>query len=304
VHAAGHEPIASLWASESAIYPRFGYGAAAPRLRFSARLPDTGLPGPAPGRLRAGPAATLRPELVKLYDEVRGQRPGWSSRDDNWWTWLLSDLPPERYGATERRAVVHEGTDGTVDGYALWRTKSEWTDQGPASEVQVNELVAADPGAYRALWRFLLSLDLTRHLSYGFATPDEPLLHLVPDPRRLGAAVTDGLWVRLVDVPTALGARAYRAPLDVVIELSDTILPDNAGRWRLTADAGGASCARTTDPADLACDVLEVGAAYLGGTSLAALGRAGRVHELRPGALLAADIAFGWHQAPGGDEVF
>jgi len=50
--------------------------------------------------------------------------------------------------------------------------------------------------------------------------------------------------------------------------------------------------------------VLELGAAYLGGTSLAALGRAGRVRELRPGALAAADTAFRWHQAPSGAEVF
>ncbi|SNT41859.1 Predicted acetyltransferase [Asanoa hainanensis] len=304
VAAAGREPIAALWASETAIYPRFGYGAAGARIRFQADLTSTGLPAPAPGRLRAGPPDTLRPELVKVYDEVRVRRPGWSSRDEHWWTYLLSDVASERDGATERQAVVHEGTDGTVDGFALWRVKNEWNRGGPAAEVRVDEVVAAGPEAYRALWRFLFSLDLTRELSYSFATPDEPLLHLVAEPRRLGATAGDGLWVRLVDVPGALRARAYSAPLDAVIKLTDAILPANAGRWRLTTDGARTTCERTTEDADLVCDVLELGAAYLGGTSLAALGRAGRVHEARPGALAAADTAFHWHQAPGGAEVF
>jgi len=306
VAAAGREPIAALWASETAIYPRFGYGFAGARVRFSADLTSTGLPEPAaaPGRLRAGAPETLRPELVKVYDDVRAGRPGWSSRDEHWWSYLLADVPSERDGATERQAVVHEGADGTVDGYALWRVKNDWNDGGPAAEVRVDEAVAADPDAYRAIWRFLFSLDLTRRLTYSFATPDEPLFHLVPEPRRLGATVADGLWVRLVDVPAALSARAYSAPLDVVVELTDAILPANAGRWRLTTSGDKTTCEPTTDPADLACDVLELGAAYLGGTSLAALGRAGRVRELRAGALTAADTAFRWHQAPGGAEVF
>ncbi|MEV0718764.1 GNAT family N-acetyltransferase, partial [Asanoa sp. NPDC050611] len=300
VAAAGREPIAALWASETAIYPRFGYGFAGARVHIDADLTGTGLPAAAPGRLRAGSPATLRPELVKLYDEVRAHRPGWSSRDDNWWTYLLTDLPSQRDGATARMAVVHEGAGGTVDGYATWRTRGDWGNGGPNGQVRVTEVVAADPEAYRALWRFLFSLDLTRRLTYGHATPDEPLLHLVPEPRRLNAALVDGLWVRVVDVPAALRARAYRTPLDLVVELTDAILPDNAGRWRLTTDGTRTTCERTTDPADLACDVLELGAIYLGGTSPAALGRAGRVREQRPGALAAADTAFGWHQAPGG----
>ena len=304
VAAAGREPIAALWASETAIYPRFGYGFAGHRVRLRADLTGTGLPPAGPGRLRTGAPAALRPELVKVYDEVRLGRPGWSARDDAWWTYLLADVASERDGATERLAVVHEDPSGTVDGYALWRTKGDWTDSGPDGEVRVDELTAASPSAYASLWRFLFSLDLTRRLTYGYATGDEPLWHLVPEPRRLGGALSDGLWVRLIDLPAALRARAYRAPLDVVLSVTDAILPSNAGRWRLVVADGAVSCEPTSEPADLACDVLELGAAYLGGTPLAALSRAGRVAELRQGALAAADLAFGWHQAPGGSEVF
>ena len=101
--------------------------------------------------------------------------------------------------------------------------------------------------------------------------------------------------MRLTDVPRALAGRRYSSPADVVIEVRDEILPANAGRWRLTtageaAPARGlaATCEPATGEADLALDVTELGAAYLGGTPLATLAGAGLVTELRPGAVRAA----------------
>ncbi|GAA3063960.1 hypothetical protein GCM10020000_54370 [Streptomyces olivoverticillatus] len=101
-----------------------------------------------------------------------------------------------------------------------------------------------------------------------------------------------------MDVGGALAARTYLAPVDVVFEVEDAFCPWNAGRWRLTGDAKGASCERTRDAADLALSVRELGSAYLGGTSLASLGRAGRVREAREGALAEASVAFGSAVAP------
>lgn len=83
-----------------------------------------------------------------------------------------------------------------------------------------------------------------------------------------------------------------------MFEVEDDFCPWNAGRWRLSGDAKGASCARTTDAADLALSVRELGAAYLGGVSLAALGAAGRVRELRQGALAEASVGFASTVAP------
>jgi predicted acetyltransferase len=84
----------------------------------------------------------------------------------------------------------------------------------------------------------------------------------------------------------------------VVFEVEDSFCPWNAGRWRLSGDAKGASCERTTDSADLALSVRELGAAYLGGVSLAALAAAGRVRELRQGALAEASVGFASTVAP------
>ena len=69
---------------------------------------------------------------------------------------------------------------------------------------------------------------------------DDPLLHLLADPRRARPAIADGLWVRVVDVPGALSLRRYPCPVDVVIEVIDDWCPWNQGRWRLTAGAPAA----------------------------------------------------------------
>ncbi|MEV6495446.1 GNAT family N-acetyltransferase, partial [Actinoplanes sp. NPDC051633] len=298
---AGREPIAVLWASETKIYPRYGYGMAAQRLRADAMTRELQLTVPVPaepaGRLRLAEPEAAIADLSKVYEQVRPERTGWSSRDDRWWRFVLADKPALRDGATELHAVVHD-TDQGPTGYALWRTRSKWDRHGPDGTALIREVVAADPETYATLWRFLLSVDLTRHAEADYLAMDDPLMHMVDEPRRLGLEVRDALWVRIVDLPAALTARQYATPIDLVLDVTDPLLPANAGRWRLTGGPDGSSCTPTTDPADLACTVLELGAAYLGGPTLAALGAAGRIRELTPGALHRASAAFGWHRLP------
>ncbi|WP_229403633.1 GNAT family N-acetyltransferase [Micromonospora okii] len=305
VRDAGREPVAVLWASEGGIYPRFGYGLAARQLTVDCATTELRLPAPtaAEGPLRLDRPAARRPDLARLYDRVRVDRPGWSDRDERWWRYVLGDPPSERGGATELRVLLHEGPGGGIDGYALWRSRQDSDLAGPRGVTMVQEMVTEGPAARTALWRALLSLDLARRLSYA-GPVDDPLLHLVDEPRRLVARVGDALWLRVVDVPAALAARRYATAVDVVIEVADALLPENAGRWRLTGGPDDARCVPTDRPADLACDVRALGELYLGGAGLTALADAGRVTELRPGALAAAGPAFSWHRAPAGLGVF
>jgi predicted acetyltransferase len=297
------EPIAVLWASEGRIYQRFGYGMASRRLAFEIEREVRFREAPPTGGLRNAVPTDVVAELSKVYDQVRGERVGWSSREGVWWEHLLNDIPKRRRGGTALRAVLHEG-DGGVDGYALWRVRGDWGTGGPAGEVMVREVVAATTEAYRSLWHYLISVDLTRTTSMWLGAVDEPLLYLVDEPRRLGARLGDGLWVRLVDVPGALAARRYAAPVDVVIEVDDPVLGENTGRWHLTGGPAGAQCIPADRDPDLRCEIGALGAAYLGDTSLATLAAAERVRELVPGTLAPAAAAFGWHRAPSAIEIF
>jgi predicted acetyltransferase len=306
VRAAG-EPVAALWASEPAIYGRFGYGLASHiaevRLRSAGvRLhPAAPMPG---GRMALVEPAEAIARIAPLYDTVRRARPGHLDRGEDWWRHRVYDPEHRRDGLSSLRAAIHEAPGGAVDGYALYAVKQqEWVD-GPSAEVVVRELVTDGPRATAALWAFLLGLDLTRAIRWQGAAPDEPLHHLLAGPQRPRIELHQNLWVRLVDVGAALEARAYAAPLDVVLEVADAVCPWNAGRWRLEAGASAARCARTDAPADLALDVADLGAAYLGGPSLAALAAIGRGREVRPGALDAAARALRGAREPFCPELF
>jgi predicted acetyltransferase len=301
---AGREPIAVLWASESAIYPRFGYGPAASRLSLEITNREVRLTTPPAlppgGRLRLIKPAAAADELAAVYERVRADRVGLSSRGAKWWNHLLTDHPGEDEGQTGRRGVLYEDERGPA-GYAMWRAEGKWTEWGPDGVIAVRELVADGPEAHDAIWRFLLGIDLTRTVKYWSAAVDDPVQYLVDDPRRLGRHYLDGLWVRLLDLPAALEARHYTMPIDAVVEVDDPLLPANRGRWRLAGGPDKATCTRTDDAPDFACSITDLGAAYLGGTSLAALAAAGRVRRLT-GNL--PSVAFGWHRQPNAIEVF
>ena len=319
------EPLAVLWASEAAIYSRFGYGRASWHLGFTLRRGEGALAASVvPDRdlvLRlADPSAALA-ELAKVYDSVLAGRPGLFVRNEAWWQRIIYDPPEDRRGASPLRCLLAEDESGPR-GYALYSAVRPPDPEPflPAAVLVVRELMAADPAASAALWTDLLSRDLTSELRAWERPVDDPLLYQLADGRRARPQPSDGLWVRIIDVPGALTGRRYSSRVDVVIEVHDDILPANAGRWRLTTaadvgDAGAAgagnagrglaaSCVQVTSAADLVLDVTQLGAAYLGGTRLGTLAEAGLVTELRTGAVRQLSAAMSWDPAPWCPTVF
>ncbi|MFD5574694.1 GNAT family N-acetyltransferase [Streptomyces cadmiisoli] len=294
------EPLAALTASEPAIYGRFGYAAAT--FGLSAEI-DTGrvrlsVPsGTDDVRLRYAAPADVLDGCEAVHARLVPGRPGMLARQPGWERVGLLDPESERDGASPLQCVVAE-RDGEVTGYARFRVKPGWDVSGHNGTVVLTELAGLDPRTRAALWRFLFGIDLTTTLSVRGRPVDDDWQYLVSDLRRCRPRLRDSLFVRLVDVGAALEARTYQAPVDVVFEVTDDFCPWNAGRWRLTGDAKGASCTRTEEAPELALSVRELGAAYLGGVSLASLAAAGRVRELRGGALSEAAVAFGSAVAP------
>ncbi|MFD4632896.1 GNAT family N-acetyltransferase [Streptomyces sp. NPDC058284] len=294
------ESVAVLTASEPAIYGRFGYGAATRQMKADIDTTRVGLSLPAgvdDVHLRYAKPADVHDACEALYARRVTERPGMLARQPGWERLGLLDPPSERGGASPLQCVVAERA-GELVGYARFAVKPEWEWKGPKGVVQLRDLEALDPAANAALWRFLFGIDLTTSVVVRNRPVDDALLWLVSDIRRCDVTVRDSLHVRLVDVGAALEARTYQTPLDVVFEVEDAFCPWNEGRWRLTGDAKGASCERTEDAAELALSIQELGAAYLGGVPLTSLAAAGRVRELRQGALTEASVAFGSDVAP------
>jgi predicted acetyltransferase len=322
------EPLAVLTASEPAIYGRFGFGVASrkmrvtiPRHRVRIDAPSgSAAHAPVP-RLRMAEPAEAAPACEALYGRVGPARPGWLSRPDGWERQAVLDPESYRSGGSPLMCVLAEdpgdpedtagpettadsadtadSASGSLRGYARYSVRPGWEWQGSKGTVTVRDIQAADPVAYAELWRYLLEVDLTDTVSCLNLPVDDPLLELVTDARRCDVGVNDSLHARLVDLRAALAARRYTRPLDVVLEVADGFCPWNEGRWRLSADAKGeAVCERTADQPDLLLGVRELGAAYFGATSLSQQAGAGRITELRPGALAEASGAFATDVAP------
>jgi len=303
------EAVAVLFASESGIYRRYGYGPAswhaAYRLQRGEGTLAPGAPADPGLRLRIAEPLSARAELAKVYDLALAERPGLYARTEPWWDRLLTDLYSEVGSSQQIRCVLAEDDSGPR-AYAVFTSTERWDEDAglPGGVLEVSEALATDPAATAALWDNLLSRDLVSEFHARMRPVDDPLLYLLADPRRVRSVVSDGLWVRLVDVGRALAQRHYASPVDVVIEVADELCPQNAGRWRLAAEASAASagfratCERTTAPADVVLPVWAVGAAYLGGAGLKAMASAGLITEATPGSLAALSTAMSWEPAP------
>jgi predicted acetyltransferase len=304
------EAIAALYASESGIYGRYGYGCASGQLRLMIRRGDGALrpaaadagPGHSPVRLRAAGPTELRAELAKVYDSMVPHRPGMIARDERWWQAILDDPEFVRRGLSPQKCLLAGDASGPR-GYALYRTRPDWDEDGlPYGVLSVRELIAADAEAAAAMWADLLTRDLIGEVVARQRPVDDPLLEMLADRRRARATLADGLWIRLIDVGAALRQRRYSCAADVVIEVTDELLPANSGRWRLQcpgpADGGASSCERTTAAADIVLPVAALGAGYLGGTRLGALAAAGLVSERKDGALARLSAAMYSDPAP------
>lgn len=146
--------------------------------------------------------------------------------------------------------------DDRVSGYLLVRFgRSGSPDERP---LYVRELMAADQDVYRALLGWVSAQrDAWRVVLYE-ATPDEHFVHRLSEPRPPGFHSTRNLWapvariargpmLRILDVPRALEQRTRwgpSAPVRFGLELSDPIVPENAGSFDVEYDGSRATVRR------------------------------------------------------------
>jgi predicted acetyltransferase len=296
------EPVASLWASEGTIYGRFGFGLASfvAEMDLARERSTFYAPFSTFGRVRLVLLDAAEELVAPIYERVAVETPGMFARSSAWWqARILTDPEWRRRGSGDLQCAVLEH-EGRPKAYALYRINPAFQRGIQTGSVEVIEAVADSPEATCGIWRYLLDIDWMARVKADLLPLDHPLLLLMAEPRRLDFSLRDGLWVRLIDIKTAMSARSYQARGSLVIDVIDEFCPGNAGCWRVGSDG----VERADDAAGLRCDISTLGSVYLGGFTWSQLARALRVQELLPGAIARADAIFQIGKAPWCPEIF
>lgn len=275
--AARGEPLVGLWASETTIYGRFGFGQATWRHVVEASRGVASIAGAEEGGVRSVASDQVAETFSPIYDEVRSRTPGMLSRNQPWWEHdVVHDPPYRRRGSSARRFVVYEADD-RAEGYAIYAQKSDWDDFVANGQVRVIEALATTDRAHTGLWSFLSSIDLYPRIRYWNMPLDDPLWWKVADPRRLDWKRSDALWLRIMDVPAALEGRTYEEDGSVRLGLDDPFRPETSGVYELAVSDGIGKCVKVEDEADVSMGIDILGALYLGGGNAMSLAAAGLI---------------------------
>ena len=287
------EPIAALWASDSGIYDRFGYGRACFAESWEIERQHTAIEHmpQLKGEVTFLAPDEAKPVFAEVYDRVFPSRPGMIKRDENGWKHHLHDSEAQQRGGNTAYFFAVYSRDGRTDGYVLYRNNNT------NHSLVVRELLSTTDEAYAALWRFCFDVDLRIRTEANNRPVDDPLPWMLAEPRRLQRTLSDSIWLRLVDVATALEGRLYSRSDRLVINVSDSFCDWNDARFELDGGPDGARCRRTSKEADLVLSASDLASVYLGAVRFRTLHHAGRVMA-GPQALRRADAMFATELQP------
>ncbi len=269
--------LSALYASTERVYRAVGYEQAGSRYQYRAPIPSLAV--------RAGDDLALRPidpkdtlTLAPLYARWAAAGAGLLDRCPAIWQRLVREresAPVRAYLAGDEGYVVYAQRDGGSARYDL----------------EVRDFVALTPRALRRLWAHLSSHHTVGGQVEWCGPAVDPRCAVLPE--QVEAVARPERWMlRLVDLPAALTARGYPEPLDLTLDLevTDALLPENAGRWRLQV-AGGRAAVEAGGSGDLRADVRGLAPLYTGLHTAAEIATAGLLTG-DPKALAKASLLF------------
>jgi predicted acetyltransferase len=205
----------------------------------------------------------LEEEVVRLSCCVR--------RGEGRWRDLL--------GRKDWEAAVYE-REGRLEGYILYRMSDWGEDREPRRTLAVQELVWGSLGARAALISFLAAQDpLVFEIKHN--TPRGEPLHPYLRSSYVKAEIEPEFMLRLVDVEGALKLLNRTASEPLVLEVSDDVVPENAGEYTV-----GEEVVRDAETGKrVSLDVRQLAQLYAGYLPVGQLARHGLVEPSSPGAL-------------------
>jgi predicted acetyltransferase len=288
------DALSALYPFRSNFYRRLGWGQADTAEQFLI-TPDSLPDAPERAGVELLETAETRVEALALYRRWCRAQTGQLERGPAYWQELCS---------AASAVAAYRGADGEVEGYALVVYR---TDLPPGARfLEVDELVWTTAASRRGLYGWLASLgDQWKRIMLR-ELPSHRAADWIREPRLpSGSAAMWRLWApaatlvmgtmtRIVNVELAWSGRrvADGAAFDVVVEVADEQLPDNAGRWRLAFGGGRVAIERATqaEPA-IRSDISTISRLFIGALPATAAQQARLLECDRPELLPRIDAA-------------
>lgn len=291
--------FAALTASEATIYGRFGFGRVTQRARFTLKV-SGGLPlrGTSEGTVVAIKPQELSKYAPAIFAAAHARKLGSVSATQfdvgqAAGLWEDHDSPKP---AKNLRAALHLDAQGRPDGFMSYKF-SGWQVVPPTMEI--GQMCAVTGAGRRDLVAYLASHDLVEKIT-GRGPIDDILPSALHNPRDYKVtAQGDHLWLRILDIKTALTARTYNGDGSIRLRVIDD-LGLTSGDWELSVED---SVARV-DPAaagsepDVTVDIRDLASLYLGGFRATHLAQAGVLIVHQASALATLDALFATNTVP------
>jgi predicted acetyltransferase len=288
LHERGEPSIAALNASMAAIYQRYGYAVVSTRHAYNVE----------PSALKFSHALAITGDfqeidekkhslLLDLYHRFLAQKVGYLHRSGALEVAPGAPLTPLTFPPSSGlMTIVVYREAGEPLGYVIYSVeRDERPGRVMGQRLVIRDLVWLTPSAYRAIWGYLANMDLVREISWGRVPPDDPLPHLLLEPRMLNMTSGDGLMARIVDVERALPRRRYSEEGALSFEIIDELCPWNSGRWRMETSDAGTGIRRTTEEPQLVMPVSTLAMLIFGQISPTEAARMARLDILDDSAL-------------------
>jgi len=287
-------PIVCGVPTQTAMYDNLGTGVASYSHTYSidrqfAKLRD------APGRNRAREvdATEAQRRLPEIYDRWSAVTAGAMDRSSAWWMDYFEDRPTQRGDRSPLYYTIHP------DGFLTYRITAHPPHEfrPPFGSLVIQDFCAITDEAHTELLQTLLSMQMFDDIQIEVPVDDPLPLKLRDQRAARTCATTDFLWVRINDVAEVLSTRAYSADIDVVLEVADP-LNLAGGRFLLQTHDGVGKCTPNEGEPDVKIGLAELATLFMGAHRASDLHRAGRITELRSGAVRELDATFHTERAP------
>ncbi len=287
LHERREQPIAILYASLAAIYQRYGYAVVSTRNSYNVepRYLEFPLAQTVPGNFREVGDDEFG-LLVDLYRRFRAERIGYVHRGRAMWEATILASPPA--GGLLSKVVYEEASEPL--GYVIYTMVPQpIAGLGPRQYLAIRDLVWLTASAYQAVWNYFAQMDLVTNITWERVPTDDPLPHLLLEPRMLHITSQDGLLARIVDVEQALPKRCYHEEGTLTFEILDDLCPWNHGRWKLETSTAETSISRTNEKPQLVMPISTLAMLVFGQISATEAARMERLDVLDHTALSSWD---------------